>query len=353
MSDREFTRELDDFGNLLAMHSVCTESHKAYEQRWNSWKEFTECVGGEIWIHDFEDGEQAATLVRFISYLAAVRKNHWSTIKGKITAVRYMHRLNKHRELVKNHPFLTLVEKGGRKELDNTRSWKPVTMPMLERMVLRLEQNLTASNMILLGGILLGFFFLERGGELWGVKGKALELKDLILWEGDGVVWTGKNGYPISVTIRWWDDKTKSNASVMLFRSGRNVICPVKAAVMILKGRRWTQAQQGKELSTMVVDGSKRTVAIKWIKDAAKACGVPEEDIDRYALHSLRVGGTTVLAEAGCCEMLIRLHGRWKSNTNRRYTRSIPGTFLGVSERMVNTSVALRREWERGGRSEE
>ena len=67
--------------------------------------------------------------------------------------------------------------------------------------------------------------------------------------------------------------------------------------------------------------------------------------MDRYALHNLQVGGTTVLAEAGCCEMFIRLQGRWKSNTNRRYTRRSTGTFLGVSAMMLGTETALNEEW--------
>ena len=186
---------------------------------------------------------------------------------------------------------------------------------------------------------------------MWGAPGKALEMKDLVLWVDDGVQWDGGNGQPMSVSITWYNDKTKTNDTMMLFRSGDQEFCPVVGAMMLLNGRRWVQANTERQLTQSVVDGSKRADALAWIKWAARECGAPEEDIDRYALHSLRVGGTTVLAEAGCCEMLIRLHGRWKSNTNRRYTRRSTGTFLGVSAMMVGTEAALNAEWGRGGRS--
>ena len=220
---------------------------------------------------------------------------------------------------------------------------------MMRSMIARQRNNLSGTNMIICGGIVLGFFFLERGGELWGAPGKALELKDLVLWVGEGVQWNGTNGQPVSVSVSWLNDKTNTNATMMLFRSGDKDLCPVVGAMMLLSGRRWVQSNLDRQLSQSVVDGSKRRDALAWIKTAARECGAPEEDIDRYALHSLRVGGTTVLAEAGCCEMLIRLHGRWKSNTNRRYTRRSTGTFLGVSAMMVGTETALNEEWGRGG----
>ena len=218
-------------------------------------------------------------------------------------------------------------------------------------MIARVKCQLTGQNMILCGGIVLGFFFLERGGELWGSPGKALEMNDLILWVGDGVKWNGHNGQPVSVSVTWVNDKTNTNATMMLFRSGDVDFCPVVATMMLLQGRTMVERHSDLPLSQSVVAGTKRAMAIAWIKRAATDCGAPREDLDRYALHSLRVGGTTVLAEAGCCEMLIRLHGRWKSNTNRRYTRRSTGTFVGVSAMMVGTETALNEAWGWGGRS--
>ena len=343
--------DLDDYALRMAVQSVCPGTHKEYEGRFRSWQEFTELYDEPLWIHEYSHEEQASTLVRFIAYLASVRENQWGTIKGKISAVRFMHRINHHCELVKESPFLSLVEKGGRLQLDNSRPWKPVSIRMIRSMLARVKSNVTGPNMILCGGIVLGFFFLERGGELWGTAGKALEMSELILWVGDGVQWNGHNGQPVSVSVTWLNDKTNTNATMMLFRSGDPDFCPVAATMMLYSGRKWVQARSSRPLARTVVAGTKRAEAISWIKTAARECGAPEEDMDRYALHSLRVGGTTVLAEAGCCEMLIRLHGRWRSNTNRRYTRRSTGTFVGVSAMMLGTEAALNAEWGRGGRS--
>ena len=128
----------------------------------------------------------------------------------------------------------------------------------------------------------------------------------------------------------------------MLFRSGD--VDFVVATMMMLQGRTLVQRHSDQPLAHSVVapsHGSRRLPRIV----------VRKEDLDRYALHSLRVGGTTVLAEADCCEMLIRLHGRWKSKTNRRYTRRSTGTFIGVSAMMIGTETSLNEEWEWGGRA--
>ena len=105
---------------------------------------------------------------------------------------------------------------------------------------------------------------------------------------------------------------------------------------------------KGYKLSDKASAGSSRAKALEWIKDAARATGVPEDKLKLYKLHSLRVGGTTVLAAGGKDEMIIRLHGRWKSNTNRRYAHRTPGTFIGVSALMISTEKSEKEAWEGG-----
>ena len=79
------------------------------------------------------------------------------------------------------------MRKGGRLLLDCLRPWKAVSIKMIRSMNARVKCQLTGKNLILRGSFVLGFFFLERRGELWGTPGKALEMNELVLWVDDGV----------------------------------------------------------------------------------------------------------------------------------------------------------------------
>jgi hypothetical protein len=136
---------------------------------------------------------------------------------------------------------------------------------------------------------------------------------------------------------------------MLLFRSKDVDVCPVEAALMIMKGRAMIIAEGGK-VGPDAISGTRRKDAIAWVRWAARKNGAPKCEMDRYGLHSLRVGGATVLSESGSCEMLIRLHGRWKSHVNRRYTRRTANTFAEVAERMLATETMVEKEWGWGGR---
>ena len=214
---------------------------------------------------------------------------------------------------------------------------------MIRVMRARLGDNPSDSDKIVWGGILLSFLFLGRGGEFWGSK-HALKIKNIMMWAGVNNRWKMCNKKPKSVSVKWDTDKTSTEAEVNLFGSGDPDMCPVEAALWILKGRRGYLAK-GRKLSDKASAGSSRATALAWIQDAARATGVPEGKLKLYKLHSLRVGGTTVLAAGGKDEMIIRLHGRWKSNTNRRYAHRTPGTFIGVSALMVSTEKMEKEAW--------
>ena len=306
-------------------------------------------MGIPLWIDIFDEDTQAAHLSRFTAFLARSRLNSWSTIKGKVGAVRWMHRLYRQVELVGRHPVLTLVGNGCKRSLARSRPWEPVTVEMLRSLASRYTGTLDAKTKILWGCLQLSFFFLERGGEVWG-SAHSLQMSNVTLWEEEKKVWKGNTEVlPKAITIRWPTDKTHSGAEVTMFASGDKELCPVRAMLLVLQGRALLNGKP-KPLSMAVCSGTSKSAAVKAIRWAAVKCGVTE-NLDRYVLHSLRVGGTTQLAAAGCQEMIIRMHGRWRSTTIRGYARRLRGTFVGVAGDMVRENQEEADAWGRGSRS--
>ena len=220
---------------------------------------------------------------------------------------------------------------------------------MLRSLATRFSGNLEAETRIMWGCIQLSFFFLERGGEVWGSE-HALQLSNVTLWEAESNVWRGNYAKkPKAVTIKWPTDKTQTGAEITMFASGDKELCPVMAMMMILEGRAMLEVR-GKTPSKYASSGASKSSAVKAIRWAATRNGVTE-NLDRYVLHSLRVGGTTQLAAAGCQEMIIRMHGRWRSTTIRGYARRLRGTFVGVAGDMVRENEEEAIAWGRGCRS--
>ena len=219
-------------------------------------------------------------------------------------------------------------------------------MPMLRSIYAKLGTNPSAAEKIVWGGILVSFFFLGRGGEMWGSLEKSMKWSNLKLWSEPGVLWSPGKGKPTAASVKWDTDKTNTRANMHLFASGDPILCPVLGVQWILEGR--TQLASRKRMTERAVDGGPKATALKWLKQAALENGVAFKDLGLYTLHSIRVGATTALAEGGCDEMLLRLTGRWRSNTNRLYQRRTEGTFIGVPQMMLQSEARLAQEWGRG-----
>ena len=61
----------------------------------------------------------------------------------------------------------------------------------------------------------------------------------------------------------------------------------------------------------------------------------------RMTMHSLRIGGTVALQEAGASEVAIQLAGRWRSDSWKAYVRFSRRFVLGWSRRMVDPTAPL------------
>ena len=80
----------------------------------------------------------------------------------------------------------------------------------------------------------------------------------------------------------------------------------------------------------------------EWVKLMMQRIGERPTD---YGTHSLRVGGATSLADAGCPDRLIQTIGRWSSDCYRLYYRE---SFSEVLRWVTVMESALSRWWASG-----
>ena len=70
---------------------------------------------------------------------------------------------------------------------------------------------------------------------------------------------------------------------------------------------------------------------IKVLKALAQSMGL---DPKQYSSHSVRIGGSTILLNAGCDPLIIKLLGRWLSNCFEEYPVLLAQGTMGVSRLM-------------------
>ena len=73
-----------------------------------------------------------------------------------------------------------------------------------------------------------------------------------------------------------------------------------------------------------------------------QAMGMIGENPAEYGTHSLRSGGTTALADAGCPEVVLKTLGRWSSECYRIYARAAFSSVMDWGQRMASAGAATR-----------
>ena len=75
----------------LAMASVATSTNKSYDASWNQWEQFRVVRKEDPFMDGTEPGADQEVLLTWITFLHAVQKNAYNTIKNKVMAVRQRH----------------------------------------------------------------------------------------------------------------------------------------------------------------------------------------------------------------------------------------------------------------------
>ena len=73
-----------------------------------------------------------------------------------------------------------------------------------------------------------------------------------------------------------------------------------------------------------------------------QSMGLIGENPAEFGSHSLRSGGTTALADAGCPEVVLKTLGRWSSECYRIYARAAFSSVLEWGKRMASAGATVR-----------
>ena len=343
----------------LAASALSKSTIKSYDTAWRQWSDFLYNEYGQL--HPFLTGENKREDVEkgiaFVSYLSSFGRAQ-STIKKKLSGIRFHHRRHGLADPFADSPALTYHLKGLKKLAGAARGKMPATKDLLEHVNARLS---TGSVMLacLNAAIQLAFFVLLRTSEYCVIplsRNGAFD-PDSTLLDGDVMlICRGKmlpwdevedDDYPhvSEVVISIKKSKTDQNR-VGVTRSAERTgerLCVVAAILRFIKLRleygvtssvdspffRW-----GNDFTQHL----RRDSVSKALKHSAKLLG---QHVSEYASHSLRIGGATALIHSGASAESVRRFGRWKSDTWQQCSWSTRGLLSGLSKLMAKSEYTL------------
>ncbi|ETL49232.1 hypothetical protein F442_13014 [Phytophthora nicotianae P10297] len=195
---------------------------------------------------------------------------------------------------------------------------------MLKWMVSQIDYR-NAKHRLFLGAALLGFFYLLRSSEYLAIKGGrhkyALEVRDVEVFDITGSPAVNFNAASRAViTLRGSKTDQQGRGSARhLTRSGRDRVCPVFAAALLLQLAQLNQLRPADPICSFNRSRMLKAEELsKTLKAVASGVGVDPQRISCHALHS---GGASALIAGGADSTTIKLHERWKSNVFQRYTQ--------------------------------
>lgn len=246
--------------------------------------------------------------------------NQYSTIKGKVSAVRWYHRYCTGVTPELDGGYKLLMQ-GIRRMSEPTRKKHPVTSRMLRHLYGLMDWN-NVQHQIAWGSIALAYFFMLRRSEFLKVDGHwmyfVLRFGDAQFYDENEMVCEAPQAKMVGIILRGAKNNQYGREEIRFqFKTGDPVLCPVLALTWIRKAaiqlgtkhdEPLTAMGQGRGLSSRNVTLILKTLAINMGLVA-----------DNFSSHSLRIGGSTSLLNGGAPPLIIKLLGRWLSNCFETY----------------------------------
>lgn len=260
--------------------------------------------------------------------------NTYSTICGKLCAIRWYHRSTAGYDPGVNASHAILL-RGIRRFTNPVTKQQPLTAQMLRVIFEDLDLSIPR-NQLLWGGLLLGYFFLLRRSEYLFIGNKVhsyiLRLSAIQFTDRDCRPTTPRKAVMVGITLHGAKNNQYGREEVRYHHlSGDKLLCPVRAARWIRRGASAFKTTEGAPALAMSQGGITADNVATTIRRAAVKMGL---DPNRFSTHSVRIGGATALLNAGTDRLLIKLMGRWLSNAFEAYPVLNADGSAGMSRRM-------------------
>ena len=271
------------------------------------------------------------TLIYFVSYLARTVKH--STIKLYLAAVRNLHISCGHGDPLVGKLLLKKVLRGILRYQGKARILRqPVTPGVLLdiKPVLRSWLGERDYCMVWAAFTLAFFAFLRCGEFTYQGTSKFRPQFDL---SADCVSFYPSLVCPQQMSVFLKASKTD------YFRTGHSLVIACSpspiCAVSAMRDYLLAARPQGPLFSFQSGRFLTRSVVVNLLRDAARHAGLPYQSLKG---HSFRIGAASTAAAAGLPDWLIKVLGRWSSDSYQLYIRTPKNVLLSAAPRMASIS---------------
>ena len=282
----------------LLMGKLSTGARKSYNSAWKHWCLFRRIQGKDCWL-DLTAKQWDEDLLDWIIHEWHIMHLPAGSIRSKLSGIRYMHMISGYGDLSKagGRAGLMLSAIGQR---EHSKSKLPLPSEVLQWIYenLGVAQS-TPTVKKVWNALIVGFCFLMRGSEVANLRQKDVSF--------------GQDGHGRYVTVFIASSKT-DQSEVGVFRSlyaSDSLLCPVRNL------EKWMKEINSDDESAIPLFGPSAMEKLRGIlKWAAHSNHLP---VDRFSLHSMRIGGATCLFLQGIPLDDIRKYGRWKTTSVNIY----------------------------------
>ena len=315
-------RELEKIASRLVRASIADSTRRVYATGQSTYLSFC----GKFNLNPLPASEQQ--LILFTADMS--QRLAPSTIRSYLSAVRFLHVSNGHRDPLAGTLQLDLMLRGVRRSKPGKKDNRlPITPFILEKVYEVLNRNPgDYENNLLWAACCLGFFGFLRSGEFTTPSRDYdpswhLSVRDITVDSTSNPTW-------LQVTIKGSKtDQLRQGANIVVGRTGSH-ICLVKAVLAYMARRGFDrgplfQHQDGSPLT--------REQLVSSLRDTLSAAGV---EYHRFSGHSFRIGAATTAAAKGVEDSTIQTLGRWRSDSFKRYIRMPKSELASYSSKLLS-----------------